>query len=119
MIDNEPTSKVRILIVEDNPGDVELIRMALCHAGLDSEITVIDDGERALAFFQQQQNWTNGQPPDLVLLDLNLPKSGGLEILEAMRANPSFAAAKVAVLSSSSSSRDRTKIASFNVDLTS
>jgi chemotaxis family two-component system response regulator Rcp1 len=109
--------KFHILIIEDNPGDVELIRMALERAELDCEMEVIDDGERAMALVQGRQDRAPAHSPDLVLLDLNLPKHSGLEILEAMRANQAFATAPVAVLSSSSSRRDRARIEAFNIEL--
>jgi two-component system response regulator len=105
----------RILIIEDNPGDVELIRMALEFAGIDCEVKVIDEGEGAMAYVQGQRNSAAERLPDLVLLDLNLPKHGGLEILEAMRGNQAFARVPVTVLSSSSSRRDRAKIEGFNI----
>jgi two-component system response regulator len=111
---NNAVAKARILVIEDNPGDVELIRMALELAGIDFELQVIDEGEGAMAYVQQQRNSVDGLP-DLVLLDLNLPKHSGLEILEAIRRNQAFAAVPVTVLSSSSSRRDRAKIEDFQI----
>jgi two-component system response regulator len=105
----------RILIIEDNPGDVELIRMALEFADIDCEVKVIDEGEGAMAYVQRQRYSDAERLPDLVLLDLNLPKHGGFEILEAMRGNQAFAGVPVTVLSSSSSRRDRAKIEGFNI----
>jgi CheY-like chemotaxis protein len=107
--------RVRILVIEDNPGDVELIRMALEFADVDCELKVIEEGEGAMAFVQQQQTSASERLPDLVLLDLNLPKHSGLEILEAIRANQAFASVPVTVLSSSSSRRDRAKIEDFDI----
>jgi CheY-like chemotaxis protein len=105
----------RILLVEDNPGDVELLRLALRKAGLDCELTVLDDGAEALAFVRQQGEYADVPVPDLAVLDLNVPKYDGVEILEALRANPAFAAVRVAVLSSSSSPRERASIQKFNI----
>jgi two-component system response regulator len=112
---NNAAGKVRVLVIEDNPGDVELIRMALEFAGIDCELQVIDEGEGAMAYVQQQPDSAGERVPDLVLLDLNLPKHSGLEILEAIRANQAFAAVPVTVLSSSSSRRDRAKIEDFHI----
>lgn len=106
--------KPHILVVEDNPADVDLLRLALERAELDCDLTVIADGGDALALVQHP--WTaDSQLPDLVLLDLNLPKNDGLEVLSAMRGNPELARVSVAVLSSSSSPRDRTKMEAFGI----
>jgi CheY-like chemotaxis protein len=107
--------KPQILIIEDNPGDVELLRLALENAGLDCDITVLDDGGKALAFVQQRTNDANRRTPDLAIVDLNLPKNDGLEILEAMRLNPDFAKVPVAVLSSSSLPRERARMQALHV----
>lgn len=108
-------AKSRILLVEDNAGDVELFRLALKKASLDCDLTVLDDGADALAMVRQQDRFAEVQPPDLVVLDLNVPKYDGLEILQAMRSNPAFAKVPVAVLSSSSSPRERSRIEQFEI----
>jgi two-component system response regulator len=105
--------KAHILVIEDNPGDVDLLRMALESAGVDCLLTVIEDGGEAIAMLTQEQH---APPPDLVILDLNIPKSDGIEILEAMRGAPRSANVRVAVLSSSSSPRERARIKTFGVD---
>jgi CheY-like chemotaxis protein len=107
--------KVRILLVEDNPADVGLLRLALKEAELDCDLTVLEDGAAALAFIRQAEAG-NARPPDLALLDLNLPKNGGLEVLEAIRAKPALAGMPVAILTSSSSPRERARIEEFGVD---
>jgi len=106
--------KIHILLVEDNPADVGLIRLALKAAQLECELTVLEDGAEALAFLRRQDAQT--RIPDLAVLDLNLPKNGGLEVLEAIRANAAFSGMVVAILSSSSSPRERVKIEEFGVD---
>jgi CheY-like chemotaxis protein len=108
-------SKSHILLVEDNAGDVELFRLALKKAKLDCELTVLDDGADALAMVRQLGRFANAAVPDLVVLDLNVPKYDGIEILEAMRANSAYAQVRVAVLSSSSSPRERTRIEQFHI----
>ncbi len=115
MTEKTGSSKARILLVEDNPGDVELFRLALRKAGLDCVLTVLDDGADALALVRQQGNYADLDAPDLVVLDLNVPKYDGVEILEAMRANPAFGDVRVAILSSSSSPRERVKIEKFHI----
>jgi two-component system response regulator len=115
VIERNDDGKSRILVIEDNPGDVELIRMALESAGVDCDLQVIDEGEGAMAYVQQPGKGVGQPVPDLVVLDLNLPKHSGLEILEAIRGNQAYASVPVTVLSSSSSRRDRAKIEDFKV----
>ena len=112
---SEPTFDriVRILVVEDNPADVELLRRALSHAGLHYQLTVIDDGADALALIR-----CGSEPSvalDLAILDLNLPKHSGMEVLEEMRSHRTFANLPVIILSSSSSLSDREKSETFGV----
>jgi CheY-like chemotaxis protein len=102
----------QLLVIEDNPADVDLLRRALVLAGLDCQLTVIGDGADALALFRQESATLT---PDLVVVDLNLPKHSGLEIIEQMRRNPTFASLPVVILSSSSAPRDRAKIENFQV----
>jgi two-component system, chemotaxis family, response regulator Rcp1 len=107
--------KIQIFVVEDNPGDIQLLRMALDTADLDYALTVVSDGREALDFVQQRGKYAHTSPPDLAILDLNLPKNDGLEILAAMRANGAFQEVPVAVLSSSSSPRDRAGVERFGI----
>ena len=108
----------RLLVIEDNPADVDLLNRALAAAGLNCELTVIEDGADALAFFRAgvAAPASDRVPvPDLVLVDLNLPKHGGLEVIETMRANSKFAQVPVIILSSSSAPRDRSRMEAFQV----
>lgn len=109
------SGKPHILLVEDNPGDVDLLRLAFRQACLECELTILEDGGEALMFVRQEGQYAVAPPPDLAILDLNVPKNDGLEILEAMRANPAFAALPVAVLSSSSSPRERAAMERFRI----
>jgi CheY-like chemotaxis protein len=102
----------RLLVIEDNPADVDLLRRALATAGLDCHLTVIDDGADAITYLRNDRS---AAMPDLAIIDLNLPKHGGLEIIEQMHASPRFAAVPVVILSSSSSQRDRSQIEKFRV----
>jgi CheY-like chemotaxis protein len=97
----------RLLVIEDNPADVHLLRSALATAELHCELTVIDDGADALAFLRQPSATA---PPDLAIVDLNLPKHSGQEIIEEMRATPAFREVPVVILTSSSSQRDRASL---------
>lgn len=102
--------KLKILVVEDNPGDVQLLKLALNAAELDCEFKVITDGGAALALVRDSDRGGDLLFLDLVVLDLNLPKNDGIEVLEAMRASQPYRDVPVAVLSSSSSMRERAKI---------
>src|SRR4051794_8185921 len=108
-------SKARILVIEDNPSDVELLRLALAGANVECDLIVIDDGAEALAFVRQQGKYADTPAPELAIVDLNIPKNDGLEILAAMRASSVFAELPVAVLSSSSSPRDRANMEVFRI----
>jgi nitrogen-specific signal transduction histidine kinase/ActR/RegA family two-component response regulator len=107
--------KVRVVLVDDNPADVTLLRLALDSAELDCELIVIDDGAEALEFVRQQGQDARNSPPDLAVLDFNLPKSDGLQILKAMMEHRAFTGVPVAVLSSGLSPCDMAKIQEFNL----
>jgi two-component system, chemotaxis family, response regulator Rcp1 len=108
--------KACILVIEDNPADVALLRLALENAELDCDLTVLEDGGEALAFVREPGSATRASKVELVILDLNLPKNDGLEILEAMRASEAFSQIPVAILSSSSSTRERARMEKFSVN---
>lgn len=96
----------RILLAEDNPADVYLLKEALSvggHAGV--ELIVVTDGEQALDFVSRQDA-PNGNV-DLIVLDLNLPKSDGSDVLRSIRDDSRFASVPVVILTSSDSPRDR------------
>jgi CheY-like chemotaxis protein len=115
MIQESGERKVQILLIEDNPADVELLRRALRSAQLDCELTLLEDGAEALAFLRRLEADTGEPSPDLTVLDLNLPKNDGMEVLQAMRASPVFGRAPIAILSSSSSFKERSRIEQFGI----
>jgi CheY-like chemotaxis protein len=105
------TRKYRILLIEDNPGDSLLFRLALSDAGVDCDIAELNDGGAALEFVRTQ----TGPPPDLIVLDLNLPKASGKEILAAIRATPVFQPVRVVIWTSSNARTDRTHVENLGV----
>ena len=95
-----------ILLVEDNAGDVRLTREALREGGIDVELAAVPDGEQALAYLRREGEHADAPRPDLVLLDLNLPKKNGLEVLEEIRADEDLRRLPVVMLTTSASARD-------------
>jgi len=86
---------VEILLVEDNPGDVRLAREALKENKVSNNLHVIEDGESAMAFLRKQGKYQNATRPDLILLDLNLPKKDGREVLAEIKADDRLKAADI------------------------
>jgi chemotaxis family two-component system response regulator Rcp1 len=98
----------RILLAEDNDGDVFLVRRALEKRGLPHELVLAHNGEEALVWLDLHAgNAAEGLPPDLILLDLNLPRVDGGQLLSHIRKTDSFAHTPVIVLTSSDSPKDR------------
>lgn len=102
-----PARSVRIWLVEDNPGDVYLIEKALQAIPLRYEIVRHEDGEQAIRALAQP-DW---MVPDLVLLDLNLPRLEGFDVLHAIRSRPALVGVPVGILTTSDSARDRNRVA--------
>lgn len=97
---------ITVLIVEDNPGDVELAREALRETSLTLDVYVAEDGEEALRFLRREDDLAEAPPVDLVLLDLNMPKKTGHEVLDEMKADPDLRLTPVVVFTSSSARED-------------
>jgi chemotaxis family two-component system response regulator Rcp1 len=91
----------QILLVEDSPGDVRLTREALRDAKICNELHVVRDGESALAFLRGEGDYAGVPRPDIVLLDLNLPRKDGREVLEEMKADDELRRIPVIVLTTS------------------
>ena len=103
---NEP--HCQIVLVEDNPGDVHLIRMALRQANVACDLRVLKDGAEGMALTRPDSH--RDPVPDLIVLDLNLPKHDGLEVLAALHADPVLAAVPVVVFTSSTSPGERARV---------
>jgi CheY-like chemotaxis protein len=97
---------MNILLVEDNPGDVLLAREALRDAEFASELHVVNDGEQAMAFLRRQDPYVEVPRPDLVLLDLNLPRKDGREVLDEIKSDFTLRRIPVVVLTTSYSDED-------------
>ena len=97
---------VEILLVEDNPGDVRLTEEAFREGRIDNNLHVAADGVEALAFLEQRGEYEDAPRPDLVLLDLNLPRMNGDELLAELKADPELRRIPVIVLTSSAAEED-------------
>jgi CheY-like chemotaxis protein len=100
---------MRILLVEDSVPDVELTLEALSEAKVANEVAVVRDGETALAYLRREGEYAEATRPDLVILDLNLPRVSGHEVLAEMRADPDLRRLPVAVLTTSAAEVDVVK----------
>jgi CheY-like chemotaxis protein len=97
---------VEVLLVEDNPGDVRLTREALREGKVQNNLNVMPDGVEALRYLRREGPYADAPRPDVILLDLNLPKKDGREVLEELKADPSLMNIPVVVLTSSQAEQD-------------
>ncbi len=97
---------IRILLVEDNPGDVRLTKEALKEAKVHNQLYIVEDGVEAMEFLHQQDKYADAERPDLILLDLNLPKKDGREVLEEIKQDDKLKRIPVVVLTTSRAEED-------------
>ena len=106
MNEQERTTPVEILLVEVNPGDVRLTQEALKESKVTNNLSVAEDGVEALAFLKREGKYADAPRPDLLLLDLNLPKKDGRELLEEIKADENLKRIPVVVLTTSKAEED-------------
>ena len=104
---------VEILLVEDNPGDVEITRECLEASRIDSSVHVVGDGALALEYLRRTGRYADSPRPDLIILDLNLPKKDGAAVLDEIKHDPSLRRIPVVILTSSGAEADIIK--SYNL----
>ena len=97
---------IEVLLIEDSPGDVRLTREAFKDAKVHINLHVASDGAKAMAFLKREGEYASALRPDMILLDLNLPKKDGREVLEEIKDNPTLKTIPVVVLTTSSSEAD-------------
>ena len=102
----EDLSVVDVLLVEDDPGDVVLIKEAFEYNKVHNALHVVSDGVQALDFLYRRDGHENAPRPDLVLLDLNLPRKDGREVLEEVKADPDLRTIPIVVLTTSEAEED-------------
>lgn len=97
---------IEILLVEDSPGDIRLTKEALKESRIYNSLHVVTDGIEAMDFLNKAGNYIDVPTPDLILLDLNLPKKNGFEVLGEIKGNPGLQAIPVIALTTSESEKD-------------
>jgi CheY-like chemotaxis protein len=102
----DPADEIHVLLVEDDPGDVLMTQEAFEHHKLRNQLHVVSDGVEALAFLRREGEFADAPRPGLVLLDLNLPRKDGREVLEEVKNDPSLRSIPIVVLTTSQAEED-------------
>jgi CheY-like chemotaxis protein len=100
------THPIEILLAEDNPGDVRLTREAIKDAKVHNRLHVVTDGVEAMAFLRHEGNYAAAPRPDLILLDLNMPRMDGREVLKQLKSDDNFRRIPVVIITSSQAEED-------------
>jgi CheY-like chemotaxis protein len=106
MTENGECQAVDVLLVEDDPGDVLMTKEAFEHYKLRNVLHVVTDGEQALQFLRRTGGYADAPRPGLILLDLNLPRLDGLEVLAELKADPELKVIPVVILTTSQAQQD-------------
>ena len=109
-------SPVEILLVEDNPGDARLAQEALKEGKICNNLHIVEDGEEALSFLRQEGRYAGSTRPQLILLDLYLPKKDGREVLAEMSEDPDLRQTAVIILTTSESDQDILQMYNLSAD---
>jgi chemotaxis family two-component system response regulator Rcp1 len=102
----QPRGPLGVLLVEDDPGDVMIAQEALKASRLTSTLTVVPDGVEAIKYLRRENGYADAPRPDLILLDLNLPRKSGHEVLAEVKADPALRKIPVVVLTTSGAAED-------------
>lgn len=103
---NALSEPIEVLLVEDDPGDVLMTREAFAERNIRNRLTVVTDGEEAMAYVRRQGIYGDAARPDLIMLDLNLPRRSGREVLKDMKADPDLCTIPIVVLTTSQAQED-------------
>ena len=115
-MDESSGKVIDILLVEDNPGDVRLAQEALKESKIRNKLFVVDDGAEAMAFLRRQGKYAGAPRPDLILLDLNLPRKSGREVLAEVKTDESLKRIPVVVLTVSRAEEDVIKCYNYHAN---
>lgn len=107
---------VHILLVEDNPADIRLTAELLKRAKILNQLSVVEDGEEAVAFLYKEGEYAEAARPDLILLDLNLPRMSGTEVLAHIKRDPHLRRTPVVILTASKAEQDIVKSYDLNAN---
>lgn len=107
---------IKILLVEDNPADIRLATEALKEGGVVSDLSVVTDGLDAINFLKRTGQFAGSPRPELILLDLNLPRKSGFDVLQVLKADPNLKSIPVIMLTTSSAEEDIAKSYSLNAN---
>src|ERR1700760_27760 len=102
----DPDRILTVLLVEDDPGDVLIAREAMAAGRLETTLEVVTDGVEAIAYLRQENGFRDARRPDLILLDLNLPRMSGHEVLAEVKSDPELRRIPVVVLTTSQTHED-------------
>lgn len=106
MMQPQPARQIEVLLVEDDPGDVLMTKEAFEDYKVKNQLHVVNDGAEAMAFLRGEGEYADSPRPDLVLLDLNLPRMDGREVLQAIKSDAELASIPVVVLTTSEAEED-------------
>jgi len=106
LTDSDPVRPIEVLLVEDDEGDVLMTREALAEGKVINRLNVVNDGVEAVEYLRRDGKYSDASRPDLILLDLNLPKKDGRQVLEEVKADDSLRRIPVIVLTTSAADED-------------
>ena len=112
----QDSSPIDILLVEDSPGDIELTRLALSNDEIPSRLFVVTDGEKTLEFLRCEGEYSDTAMPNIIILDLDIQKQGGIEVLKFIKSEPKFRSIPVVVLTSSATESDIAAVYSLHAN---
>lgn len=116
MLKNEIGSPIEILLVEDNPGDIRLTQEVLKEGKVQNQLSVVENGVQAISFLKKEGGYKDAPTPDLILLDLNLPKKDGREVLLDIKKDKDLRKIPVVVLTTSQAEEDILKVYDLNAN---
>ncbi|MBN3886720.1 MAG: response regulator [Nostoc sp. JL34] len=106
MINHQALRRIEVLLVENSPSDANLTIKGFLNAQIANNLHWVEDGESAMNYLQEQEEFTNAPHPDLILLDLNLPGMDGREVLTEIKSDPNLKCIPVVIITTSSDEQD-------------